>query len=81
MNCRASSERLIEFLLELKLYISEDLAGSANEKAGMRGHSLLGMQSLAKELLLLLTRFQDDESSGRGSLLCCSAESYDSRSD
>ena len=81
MNCRASSERLIEFLLELKLYISEDLASSSNEKAGMRGHSLLGMQSLVKELLLLLTRFQDDESNSRNTLLCCSADSYDSRGD
>ena len=41
----------------------------------MRGHSLVGMQALLKELILLLTRFSDDESSFWWFGLDCSARS------
>ena len=59
---RASSDRLLEFLLELKIFVAEDLGNAPEENAGMRGHSLVGMQTLLKELVLLLDRFADDES-------------------
>ena len=62
MTRRATSDRLLEFLLELKIFVAEDLGNGPEENAGMRGHSLVGMQALLKELVLLLDRFADDES-------------------
>lgn len=59
---RGSSDRLLAFLLELKIFIAEDLGNAPEENAGMRGHSLVGLQALLKELILLQSRFADDES-------------------